>query len=250
MPLRKSPVRTPAFLAANRANARKSSGPRTPCGRARVSLNALKHGRSMGPAGRAPRFRERLLRAGYRQQEALYGGLRSCLAQAFGARSPPWRRQVDQFAASAWCVVMGRNFFRTKPESPLDSRAEGSRVLSPDAPRLVLSLRYRAEDPWRRIAVTFWLQRRRYLTSARVKRMFQGQERGIGGPGALPGVPAAAAGILRAVAIQPRPERRPRLEPRAVAEHAALSGAMGSWCPVWGAAPAAAPKAERARLRA
>ena len=47
MPLRKSPVRTPAFLAANRANARKSSGPRTPCGRARVSLNALKHGRSM-----------------------------------------------------------------------------------------------------------------------------------------------------------------------------------------------------------
>ena len=89
MPLRKSPVRTPAFLAANRANARKSSGPRTPCGRARVSLNALKRGRSMGPAGRAPRFRERLLRAGYRQQEALYGGLRSCLAQAFGARSPP-----------------------------------------------------------------------------------------------------------------------------------------------------------------
>ena len=65
----------------------------------------------MGPAGRAPRFRERLLRAGYRQQEALYGGLRSCLAQAFGARSPHWRRQVDQFAASAWCVVMGRHFF-------------------------------------------------------------------------------------------------------------------------------------------
>ena len=36
MPLRKSPVRTPAFLAANRANARMSSGPRTPCGRARA----------------------------------------------------------------------------------------------------------------------------------------------------------------------------------------------------------------------
>src|SRR6516162_10242785 len=124
MPLRKSPVRTPAFLAANRANARKSSGPRTPCGRARVSLNALKRGRSMGPAGRAPRFRERLLRAGYRQQEALYGGLRSCLAQAFGARSPPWRRQVDQFAASAWCVVMGRHFFRTKLECALESEAK------------------------------------------------------------------------------------------------------------------------------
>ena len=110
MPLRKSPVRTPAFLAANRANARKSSGPRLPQRPQARPLN--------GPAGRAPRFRERLLRAGYRQQEALYGGLRSCLAQAFGARSPHWRRQVDQFAASAWCVVMGRSFFRTKPVYP------------------------------------------------------------------------------------------------------------------------------------
>ena len=65
MPIRRSPRLTPRSLAARRANALKSTGPRTPCGKARVSLNALKHGRSMGPAGRAPRFRERLLRAGY-----------------------------------------------------------------------------------------------------------------------------------------------------------------------------------------
>jgi hypothetical protein len=38
------------------------------------------------------------------------------------------------------------------------------------------SLRYRAEDPWRRMGVVFWLQRRRYLTLARVRRMFRGQE--------------------------------------------------------------------------
>jgi hypothetical protein len=44
MPLRKSPERTPAFLAAHRANVKKSTGPRTACGKARVRLNALKHG--------------------------------------------------------------------------------------------------------------------------------------------------------------------------------------------------------------
>ncbi len=36
MPLRKSPTRTPALLAALRANSRKSTGPRTPRGKARV----------------------------------------------------------------------------------------------------------------------------------------------------------------------------------------------------------------------
>jgi len=43
--LRKSPVRTPAFLAAHRRNAQKCTGPRTPAGKARSSLNASKHGR-------------------------------------------------------------------------------------------------------------------------------------------------------------------------------------------------------------
>jgi hypothetical protein len=110
MSIRRSPRLTPRSLAARRANALKSTGPRTPCGKARVSLNALKHGRAMGPAGRAPRFRERLLRAGYPYQEALYGDLRSYLAEAFGARTPSRRAEVDRFAASAWCVVMGRHF--------------------------------------------------------------------------------------------------------------------------------------------
>ena len=65
MPIRRSPLLTPQSLAARRANALKSTGPRTRCGKARVSFNALKHGHSIGPAGRAPRFPERLLRAGY-----------------------------------------------------------------------------------------------------------------------------------------------------------------------------------------
>jgi hypothetical protein len=44
MPLGNSPERTPAFLAAHRADVRKSTGPRTAEGKATVRLNALKHG--------------------------------------------------------------------------------------------------------------------------------------------------------------------------------------------------------------
>ena len=44
MSLRKSPTRTPAFLAANRANPQKCTGPRTPEGKTPVALNALHHG--------------------------------------------------------------------------------------------------------------------------------------------------------------------------------------------------------------
>ena len=49
MPLVKSPTMTPRKLAANRANALKSTGPRTYRGRRRVTLNALKDGRYCVP---------------------------------------------------------------------------------------------------------------------------------------------------------------------------------------------------------
>ncbi len=44
MSLRKSPTRSSALLAANRANAQNSTGRRTARGKAQVTLNALKHG--------------------------------------------------------------------------------------------------------------------------------------------------------------------------------------------------------------
>ena len=45
MSLRKSPTLTPARLAANRRNARKSTGPRTARGKAQSRMNSLRGGR-------------------------------------------------------------------------------------------------------------------------------------------------------------------------------------------------------------
>ena len=188
MPLRRSPQLTPGSLAARRANALKSTGPRTACGKARVSLNALKHGRAMGPAGHPARFRERLLKAGYPRQEALYGDLRSRLAQAFGARHPHWRREVDRFAIGrgAWpregtsseqsWNVLSIQCKKARGSSPKDAR-EGRSRSRRRRPGFARSLRYRAEDNYQRIGVSFWIQRRRYLTAARVRRIRAGLER-------------------------------------------------------------------------
>ena len=45
MPLRKSPTMTPRRLAANRASAQHSTGPKTAQGKARSRLNGLRNGR-------------------------------------------------------------------------------------------------------------------------------------------------------------------------------------------------------------
>jgi len=50
MSLRQSPRRTTAFLAANRANAQKSTGPRTALGKQRSAANALRTGKRASPA--------------------------------------------------------------------------------------------------------------------------------------------------------------------------------------------------------
>jgi len=50
MSLRQSPRRTAAFLAANRANAQKSTGRRTTLGKQRSAANALRTGKRASPA--------------------------------------------------------------------------------------------------------------------------------------------------------------------------------------------------------
>ncbi len=125
MPLRKSPSRTPAFLAANRRNALKSTGPRTPRGKARVSLNALKSGRY------AVRLPERLLALGERRSEAQYRWFRSQIAQAFRPcnrvgcrRRKGWRLEFGWRRARRRDLEQSRNVAHCKelrPHVPLPS---------------------------------------------------------------------------------------------------------------------------------
>ena len=97
--LRKSPTRTEAFLAANRRNAQKCTGPRTPEGKARVSLNGLKHGRY------AERLPEKLEAAGYRSAAALHGQIRSEITTTFKVEDASEMKRMERATAMVWTMA-------------------------------------------------------------------------------------------------------------------------------------------------
>ncbi len=162
MPLRKSPTRTPAMLAANRANCLSSTGPRTARGKARAALNSLKHGRY---ATRSP---EKLIQAGDPGGAAQYRWFHSEIAATFGVSDPRERRQAAQLAARAWRATGNRAQLGTKPECALESRANCS--------WLPFLFPIRIVDQWRRMGLVFWVQQPRYWTAARQIRILLGEE--------------------------------------------------------------------------
>ena len=188
MPLRHSPVLTPASHAARRANARKSTGPRTVRGKARAALNGLKHGHY------ARHLNPRLLRAGSWEGAALCRRLHFALLGTFGPRDLTAYRDCQRMAAEAWCQFGGfRRPSGAKLESPFDSTANppwflealgrlagvgsgrggpagASRAAnSPAGGCRVGSLEVRC--PWQGLGLTFWVQRRRFWTSERLLSM-------------------------------------------------------------------------------
>ena len=181
MSLRKSPVRTPALLAANRANALKSTGARTPEGKARAVLNGLKHARH------ARRLPETLATAGRREAKQLYEWLLGEICLRFGVGDGEGRQQAERMARSAWSLAW--RVCKPKPECPLESSANPSQHPS--------LLRIRIDDPFRRRGLVFWLQRHRHWTFDRWMKM----------------VEEAAAGIPRQGPVERwgRPERRLRV---------------------------------------
>ncbi len=94
--LRQPPQVTPCMIAANRANAQKSTGPRTDRGKVQVTLSALKHG---GYAGRL--FRSDLLRA--REDVALYDWMYRQICDHFRPVGKPQWAQAQRLARKAWC---------------------------------------------------------------------------------------------------------------------------------------------------
>ncbi|MGO9275211.1 MAG: hypothetical protein ACLQOO_34085 [Terriglobia bacterium] len=154
--LRKSPTRTEAFLAANRRNAFKSTGPRTARGKARSCMNNLKHGRY------CKRLPEKLAEAGDHGGAALYQKVRGEIGTAFQAQpdDPPQMRQLDQMTAAVWCVARRLGVNGLKPRSPVFSeRSE---------PPQISILPIRMADQRRRVGITYWVQRKRYWTPERV----------------------------------------------------------------------------------
>jgi len=122
--LRKSPFRSPALLAANRANSLKSTGPRTPQGKARSSLNALEHG------DYACRLPERLRAAGYGERAALHQTAYQEICGAFRPEGPAERAQAVRLANNVVAMAEQAGVFGTKPECPLFSARLGPRFHS------------------------------------------------------------------------------------------------------------------------
>jgi hypothetical protein len=118
MSLRRSPRRTAAFLAANRANAQKSTGPRTSPGKQRSAANALRTGKRASPA-----FWPRVLS---HSELAEFQALRDTIGRAVSAGSES-QKQVDANTRLVWSVKRyAERYLRTMP---LDARRQMAKHL-------------------------------------------------------------------------------------------------------------------------
>jgi len=161
--LRKPPTRTDAFLAANRRNALKCTGPRTPEGKARSSLNNLKHGRY------AQRLPETLETAGMQSGAALYNQIRSEITATFKPKDQVEVKQVERVTRIVWCLAWRTGVLASKPQSALfHSHSQSlSRSL------LLICMK----NHWLRIGMVYWVQRKRYWTMKRLYRDFVSGQR-------------------------------------------------------------------------
>ena len=96
MSLRKSTALTPRRVDAARHNAGRSTGPRSPAGKERMKLNALKHGLEAAAENEAA-----VMRALGEDPER-FASLRQELAASYGAGEALGERQIDDLARLYW----------------------------------------------------------------------------------------------------------------------------------------------------
>lgn len=112
MSLRKSPRKTPALLAACRANARKSKGPKANRSKARTCLNALKHGQY------ASLFRAKLVRLEDKEALRVYdASLASAMNRINMVDTEKDLEAAERLACREWCAWWRS---RKKPQGPGD----------------------------------------------------------------------------------------------------------------------------------
>jgi hypothetical protein len=99
--LRRSPQLTPTSLAARRANALRSTGPRTAAGKARSCLNALRHGR------RARDLRAMIARTGDSEALFLLDWFHHHILLFWRPRKERTWRYTIRLAARVWCFMNG-----------------------------------------------------------------------------------------------------------------------------------------------
>jgi len=154
MSLVKSPASTPARIAANRANAKKSTGPRTPEGKRRIVFNALKHGQ------RSRDFLSNLLKGASRDEKIAYLELHLRLERLVQPATAEDQGKLEVLVRELWCTqrLLSRGLnrpqasdFPSKPTSHLESKSR----------RISIRSGIQVVVPWGRITLHLCLRRGR-----------------------------------------------------------------------------------------
>ena len=154
MSLVKSPTLTPAKLAACRANARKSTGPRTPEGKRRIVFNSLKHGE------RSRDFLSNLVKAGSREDKEAYLELHCRLEPLLLPATAEDRKKAEALLRQLWCTqrLLSRALNRpqgsnlpSKRRSPLESEPR----------KITIRSGIQVVVPWGRLTLHLCLRRGR-----------------------------------------------------------------------------------------
>jgi len=161
--LRKSPTRTPAMLAANRANARKSTGPRTPEGKAQVALRRLLHGRY------SPNFLAHFEKSPRDQAE--FEGIFRALLQAILPDNETQLTSVSRTAVAVWAA-------KRRLERWVASPAKREGFFARTTGTFPKPSRLRIKRPGWQVTISLWLRRGRRKGPDRVARVRGGWQEG------------------------------------------------------------------------